>query len=96
MIGKDENENSRLEKIKGERAIFLRAKDFPGPVGVLPDGGGEEAIRLSASILAFYVSRAKDTERLYIEYGHSGNKQEKSILTKKISKASLDKYRITR
>jgi len=96
IVGKDDAENERISAIKESGAIFLNAQDFPGPMGVLPDGGSKESVELAASVLAYYVNKAGDAQSLNIAYRVSGGETKGSIAVTKITKPLLDGLRVTR
>jgi tRNA U34 2-thiouridine synthase MnmA/TrmU len=68
VVGRREEENNKLLELFHEGDILLRVQGIPGPLGLLRGPGGEEEIRLAASIVARY-SKAKDQEMVQVQYG---------------------------
>jgi hypothetical protein len=97
IIGKDEEENQRLLLTKGEKIIFLKAKDFPGPIGILLGEGLNGRVELAASILAHYVNKAACAGSLDILYWQDGSPhQDNRLAVSKISLADIKRLRITK
>jgi tRNA-uridine 2-sulfurtransferase len=54
-IGRNEEENGQIGKIAGNRALFLRTIDVPGPAGVIIGVATDEDIRRAAAVIAYYT-----------------------------------------
>lgn len=58
VVGRNEEENSEMEKLAGEGEVLLRVEGYPGPTALLMGGGVEVAAR----ILARYSDAPKGAE----------------------------------
>lgn len=65
VIGRNEEENERLEMSAREGDYLFRVKDFPGPLVLGRGEPGKKEIRLAASLTAKY-SKAKQEDRVEI------------------------------
>jgi hypothetical protein len=54
-IGRNEEENGQIGKIAGNRALFLRTVDVPGPAGVIFGAATDEDIRRAVAVIAYYT-----------------------------------------
>jgi len=68
ILGRNEEENNKLEGLKGEGDLFLKMDEIPGPLGVLRGKGNRDRIRQAAAILVRY-SKAKTQEAAGVVYG---------------------------
>lgn len=96
IIGRDKEENSRLLEHKVGDTFFFKAKDFPGPIGMMVGGVSKSGIDLAASILAYYINKADNNQKLRIAYWQNDTGEIDSVIVDKIVRASLDNLRITR
>lgn len=96
IIGRDKEENRRLLEYKDIGAVFLKAKDFPGPIGFMLGGVTKASLELAGSILAYYINKADSNQKLRIDYWQNGARAADSMMVSKIAVFSLDKLRITR
>lgn len=54
IIGRNQEENERIEKIKSKKYIFIKAKDIPGPSSLISANASQNDINLALkAILAF-------------------------------------------
>lgn len=96
IVGRDETENNKLIAMCANKAVYLKVKDFAGPVGALLSGDGKEGIEQAASILAHYINKAADTQKLSIEYRQGDSGETNGIIVQKAPKQLMDKLRITK
>jgi len=68
VLGRDEGENNKLEKLWQEGDHFLKMHAIPGPLGLLRGNAGPEQIKQAAAILVRY-SRAKNGNEAEVIYG---------------------------
>jgi tRNA U34 2-thiouridine synthase MnmA/TrmU len=95
ILGKDEKDNERLLRLNEGTPIFLKAKDFPGPLAILPDGGTKDDIEMTASIVAYYVTKSI-ANKLHILYWQNGMNQLNTLLADKAESATINTLRITK
>ena len=48
IVGRSQEENKRLSETTSKGAIFIRAKDFPGPTALLLNGGSAGCLEAAA------------------------------------------------
>lgn len=75
IVGRNETENAYLKKLGRERDIFLEARDYPGPLGLLrgvPEGRG---LKEAASIVASY-GKGKFENSLSVRVTKNGSTRE--------------------
>jgi tRNA U34 2-thiouridine synthase MnmA/TrmU len=68
ILGREEGENDKLEKLWQEGDHFLKMQAIPGPLGLLRGNAGAEQIKQAAAILARY-SKAKNADTAEVLYG---------------------------
>lgn len=68
ILGRNEGENSRLEKLGREGDFFLKMERIAGPLGLLRGKGTLDRIREAAAILVRY-SKAKNEETVRVAWG---------------------------
>lgn len=77
VIGRDQEDNKRLEKISRPEDVVLRLKDFAGPL-VLVRGKDilQETIEEAASYTAYYSTKARTAKEVSVEYRRGNEKKE--------------------
>jgi tRNA U34 2-thiouridine synthase MnmA/TrmU len=68
VLGRDEEENNKLEELWEAGDHFLIMHGIPGPSGSLRGNAGPEQIKQAAAILAHY-SKAKNEDKAEVIYG---------------------------
>jgi len=74
IIGRNQNDNEYMEKLLEKNAnqdIVLKAKDIPGPIGILQSRSeiaSEEVVQLAAVILVRYLSKVNDEAVVVIQF----------------------------
>ena len=71
VIGRDEKENAKLEKLKNEKDVMLRTISHPGPTSILKGQASKEKIELMAGITAYFVKKKK-CEAIKVEVNENG------------------------
>jgi len=92
IVGRNEEENDALLRLRENGDILFEAKDVVGPVTILVGKPTEEAKALAAALTARY-SDSKD-EQVFIKPGAIGAGHMHEIISKKISDDNLKKFRI--
>ena len=68
IIGRNQEENKRIEEIKSNKYIFIKAKDIPGPTSLLSVNASEKDINLALkAILTF--SKTEKNRKYDIMFG---------------------------
>jgi len=65
VVGRNEEENQKIQTFSEERDILLRLFRFPGPLSLLRGEAGEREIEQAGSITARY-SKARDLEKVEV------------------------------
>ena len=68
IVGRREEENEKLIRLRKREDILLQVQGIPGPLGLLRESKGKEILSLAASIVARY-SKAKEREDVEVLYG---------------------------
>ncbi len=68
ILGRDEEENQRLEALGESEDFFLKIDGIPGPLGLLRGKGSAEQLTPAAAILVRY-SKAKKMDQAGVLYG---------------------------
>ncbi|RUM89916.1 MAG: thiamine biosynthesis protein [Thermodesulfatator sp.] len=79
IVGRNQKENIRLEKLAGPEDILLRPVDIPGPVCLVRYIASDKALDITARICARY-SKGKGTEKLRIKASRQKDDLEKILL----------------
>lgn len=61
VVGRNEGENARLERLRRSGDFMLSTGDRPGPVVLVPGGCSEAALRFAASVCLRYSSARSET-----------------------------------
>jgi tRNA-uridine 2-sulfurtransferase len=64
ILGRNQDENERLESLWEAPYVLLSPRDFKGPTGVLKGIPTEEIIKIAAGIIAFYSKYKASTVRI--------------------------------
>lgn len=65
VVGRNEEENQKIQTFSGEGDVLLRLSRFPGPLSLLRGEAGEREIEKAAAITARY-SKAKDLKKVEV------------------------------
>ncbi len=68
IVGRREEENQKLMKLRKREDILLQVQGIPGPLGLLRESKSKEVLSLAASIVARY-SKAKERDEVEVLYG---------------------------
>lgn len=85
IVGRDERENAYLKKIGNKKDIFLEARDFLGPLGLVRGMPGKEELKEAASIVASY-GKGKLEKSLWVRMWTNGSRKEIRVFTLSDSK----------
>ena len=86
IVGRNESENKRLQKLKKKTDIELEVIDDVGPITILRNSKDINSIKKAAELTAFYSDSKKQNTK--VKYNN------KKIVIKQISKSKLEELRI--
>ena len=89
VVGRNEEENQKIETFSREDDILLKTASYPGPLSLLRGGSNGEEIEKAASITARY-SKARDLEEVEVVYKTVKDDSYKSI---SVSSITDEKFR---
>jgi tRNA-specific 2-thiouridylase len=84
VVGRNKEENQKIQTFAREEDILLKLSDFPGPLSLLRGEPNGWEIEKAASITVRY-SKAKDSERVEVIYKRVGEGQGYSLFISPIS-----------
>ncbi len=90
IVGRSEEDNNNILKLKSKSYLVFEAKDYVGPTTILTGEPSKKTIELAASITARYSDAEDDS--VLVRYG--SKKLDKEILVNKISNTELEKLRV--
>jgi len=94
VVGRNEEENQKIETFSQAGDVLLKTVRYPGPVSLLRGEADETERGRAASITARY-SKAKGMEKMEIHYQKVEREEEKSIFVSPLSEAEIQKGRIS-
>ncbi len=78
VVGRNEDENRKIQTFSEEEDILLRLSRIPGPLALLRGEAGEGGIEKAAAITARY-SKAKDMKKVEVLYRKARGGEERSL-----------------
>jgi tRNA U34 2-thiouridine synthase MnmA/TrmU len=94
VVGRNEEENQKIETFSLAGDVLLKTVSYPGPVSLLRGEADEMERERAASITARY-SKAKGMEKVEVHYQKVGREEEKSIFVSPLSESEIQKERIS-
>jgi tRNA U34 2-thiouridine synthase MnmA/TrmU len=94
VVGRNEEENQKIETFSQAGDVLLKTVRYPGPVSLLRGEADETERERAASITARY-SKAKGMEKVEVHYQKVEREEEKSIFVSPLSEAEIQKERIS-
>ncbi|RMF31108.1 MAG: DUF814 domain-containing protein [Candidatus Nitrosothermus koennekii] len=88
IVGRNKDENEKIEALALKDDILLEARDYKGPIGLVRGSIDEEGLRLAASIVLRYSDAPKDKE------GVITINREKELQILPINDNIISRYRI--
>ncbi len=93
ILGRNADDNAKIEELIRKHDIVLIPSGIPGPTGILPQNASEQEVAKAASILVSYIkNRPEDTITLKIKSGTD----ESTIKTKPIPTEEADELMIAK
>ncbi|MDI6763053.1 MAG: hypothetical protein QME83_08475 [Thermodesulfobacteriota bacterium] len=93
VVGRNEEENQKIETFSQAGDVLLKTVRYPGPVSLLRGEADETERERAASITARY-SKAKGMEKMEVHYQKVEREEEKSIFVSPLSEAEIQRGRI--
>jgi tRNA-specific 2-thiouridylase len=79
IVGRDENDNNRIEKLAGPDDYLVEVKDTGSPVAVLSGTANEDDINLAAAIVAGY-SDSKTKSKVTVDIDRAGQNRKIEVI----------------
>jgi tRNA-specific 2-thiouridylase len=95
IVGRNEEDNRKIETFSQAEDILFKVSDFPGPLSLLRGKPGNGEIDRAAAITAYY-SKAKDLSKIEVTYktGDGGHRQ--SIFVSPILRVEIERLMINK
>jgi tRNA-specific 2-thiouridylase len=93
VVGRQEDENQRIQTFAQGEDILLKVSSFPGPLSLLRGSFADGDIERAAAITAHY-SKAKDLQNIEVIYKSPGKDLSRSLLALPISRGEVEKWMI--
>ena len=88
VVGRNEDENQKIQTFSKEADILLKICDHPGPLSLLRGDASLEEIDKAGAITVRY-SKAKDSGKVEVDYRKAGEKTHQSISVSPISEEQI-------
>ncbi len=89
VVGRNEEENQKIQTFSQEGDILLRLLRLPGPLSLLRGEGGEREIEKAAAIAARY-SKAKDLPKVEMTYKREKGDGEHTLSVSSLSEKEIE------
>ena len=93
IVGRNNEENQKIQTFAGEKDVLLKARHFSGPLSLLRGDSHEEEIKKAAAITLRY-SKAKELERAEVIYKKVGGDRRESFFISPLSDIEIQKLMI--
>jgi tRNA-specific 2-thiouridylase len=93
VVGRNEEENQKIQTIAQENDILLKVASFPGPLSLLRGKPDEGDIEKGAAITVHY-SKLKDLEKAEVTYRSADKEQRQSLFVSPISRVEIERVMI--
>ncbi len=93
VVGRNEEENQKIQTFSGEGDILLRLSRFPGPLSLLRGEAGEREIEKAAAITARY-SKAKDLKKVEVICKKTKEDGDRSLSVSPLSEKEIEELMI--
>jgi predicted ribosome quality control (RQC) complex YloA/Tae2 family protein len=90
IVGRNEEENQKIQTFAQEEDILLKVSSFPGPLSLLRGKLEQEDIEKGAAITAHY-SKAKDLKDIEVTYRSGDEDHHYSLLVSPIPRGEIEK-----
>jgi tRNA U34 2-thiouridine synthase MnmA/TrmU len=93
VVGRNEEENQKIQTFSGEGDVLLRLSRFPGPLSLLRGEAGEREIEKAAAITARY-SKAKDLRKVEVICKKAKEDEDRSLSVSPLSEKEIEELMI--
>jgi tRNA-specific 2-thiouridylase len=93
VVGRQEEENQKIQTFAQGEDILLKVSSFPGPLSLLRGKLDERDIEKAAAITAHY-SKAKDLGNIEVTYKGVNEDRHQSLLASPISRGEIERWMI--
>jgi len=93
VVGRNEEENQKIQTFSQEKDMLLKVSDFPGPLSLLRGRFIEGDIEKAAAITVHY-SKAKDLKKVEVTYKHSDEDKRWSLSVSPVSRGEIERLMI--
>ena len=93
VVGRNEEENRKIQTFSGEGDILLRLFRFPGPLSLLRGEAGEREVEQAAAITARY-SKAKDLKKVEVVCKKAKEDGDRSLFVSPLSEKEIEELMI--
>jgi len=93
VVGRNEEENQKIQTFSQEKDMLLKVSDFPGPLSLLRGRFIEGDIEKAAAITVHY-SKAKDLEKVEVTCKHSDEDKRWSLSVSPVSRGEIERLMI--
>jgi predicted ribosome quality control (RQC) complex YloA/Tae2 family protein len=89
VVGRNEEENQKIQTFSREGDILLRVSRYPGPLSLLRGDVDERELERAAAITVHY-SKAKGLDKAEVIYERTGEDQHRSLFISPISNRDIE------
>lgn len=93
VVGRNEEENQKIQTFALGKDILLKVSSFPGPLSLLRGRLDERDIERAAAITAHY-GKAKDLGNVEVTYQEADEAHPRSLLASPISRGEIERWMI--
>ena len=93
VVGRNEEENQKIQTFSQEKDILLKVSSFPGPLSLLRGKPDEGNIEKAAGITAHY-SKAKDLGKVEVTYKGVDEDQSQSLFVSPILRGEIERLMV--
>jgi len=93
VVGRNEEENQKIQTFSGEGDVLLRLSRFPGPLSLLRGEAGEREIEKAAAITARY-SKAKDLKKVEVICKKAKEDEDRFLSVSPLSEKEIEELMI--
>jgi len=93
VVGRNEEENQKIQTFSGEGDVLLKLFRFPGPLSLLRGEAGEKEIEQAAAITARY-SKAKDLKKVEVICKKAKEDGDRSLSVSPLSEKEIEELMI--
>jgi tRNA-specific 2-thiouridylase len=93
VVGRNEEENQKIQTFSQEKDILLKVSSFPGPLSLLRGKPDEGNIEKAAEITAHY-SKARDLGKVEVTYKGVDEDQSQSLFVSPILRGEIERWMV--